>query len=84
MCIRDSVFMDAPDHALYRKLTQAWFMPGRIKVLEEEFRTLAAEVIDQMADSGGECDFAADVAPYYPVRVIMRILGCLLYTSRCV
>jgi len=73
--LRSLVFMDAPDHALYRKLTQAWFMPGRIKVLEEEFRTLAAEVIDQMADSGGECDFAADVAPYYPVRVIMRILG---------
>lgn len=73
--LRSLVFMDAPDHAQYRKLTQAWFMPGRIKVLEEEFRLLANEVIDQMADSGGACDFAADVAPYYPVRVIMRILG---------
>jgi len=73
--LRSLVFMDAPDHAQYRKLTQAWFMPGRIKVLEEDLRLLAGEVIDQMADSGGTCDFAADIAPYYPVRVIMRILG---------
>lgn len=73
--LRSLVFMDAPDHAKYRKLTQAWFMPGRIRVLEEELRTLANEVIDEMAARGGTCDFAADVAPYYPVRVIMRLLG---------
>ncbi|UKK82858.1 cytochrome P450 [Sphingopyxis sp. BSN-002] len=73
--LRSLVFMDAPDHARYRKLTQAWFMPGRIRVLEEEFRALANEVIDEMADRGGSCDFATEVAPYYPVRVIMRILG---------
>ncbi|MGV7120398.1 cytochrome P450 [Sphingopyxis sp. 550A] len=73
--LRSLVFMDAPDHAQYRKLTQAWFMPGRIKVLEADIRQLAAEVIDDMADRGGACDFAADVVPYFPVRVIMRILG---------
>jgi len=73
--LRSLVFMDAPDHARYRKLTQAWFMPGRIRVLEEEFRALANEVIDEMADRGRSCDFATEVAPYYPVRVIMRILG---------
>ena len=73
--LRSLVFMDAPDHAQYRKLTQAWFMPGRIKALEDDIRMLAGEVIDRMADSGGTCDFAADVAPYFPVRVIMRILG---------
>ncbi|HEX2812676.1 MAG TPA: cytochrome P450 [Sphingopyxis sp.] len=73
--LRSLVFMDAPDHAQYRKLTQAWFMPGRIKVLEADIRQLAAEVIDDMVDRGGVCDFAADVVPYFPVRVIMRILG---------
>ncbi len=73
--LRSLVFMDAPDHAQYRKLTQAWFMPGRIKALEDDIRRLAGEVIDDMADRGGTCDFAADVAPYFPVRVIMRILG---------
>lgn len=73
--LRNLVFMDAPDHGIYRRLTQAWFMPNRIKVLEDEFRVLAKEVVNQMIASGGECDFAADIAPFYPLRVIMRILG---------
>ena len=28
-----------------------------------------------MAELGGECDFAMDVARYYPLQVIMSVLG---------
>ena len=31
--------------------------------------------IDRMADMGGECDFVKDLAIWYPLRVIMSIVG---------
>ncbi len=73
--LRNLVNMDAPDHAVYRKLTQAWFMPVHIKALEDDLHLLARECVQRMADMGGACDFVRDVAVWYPLRVIMRILG---------
>jgi len=78
--IRSLVDMDNPDHFKYRKLTQAWFMPGNIKPLEDKIRAFAKTVVDKMAamtdaDGVGECDFVQDVAVWYPLRVIMQILG---------
>lgn len=78
--IRSLVDMDNPDHFKYRKLTQAWFMPGNIKPLEDKIRAFAKTVVGKMAamtdDNGvGECDFVNDVAVWYPLRVIMQILG---------
>jgi cytochrome P450 len=67
--------MDAPDHPKYRIMTQAWFLPQNIRRLEERIRQIAREHIDHMADLGGECDFVADVALTFPLRVIMEILG---------
>jgi cytochrome P450 len=73
--LRNLVNMDAPDHAVYRKLTQAWFMPVHIKALEDDLHVLARECVQRMLDMGGACDFVRDVAVWYPLRVIMRILG---------
>lgn len=73
--LRNLVNMDAPDHAVYRKLTQAWFMPVHIKALEDDLHVLARECVQRMLDTGGACDFVRDVAVWYPLRVIMRILG---------
>jgi cytochrome P450 len=75
LLLRNLVNMDAPDHPIYRKLTQAWFMPIRIRALEEDLHALAREYVDRMASLGGQCDFVRDVAIWYPLRVIMRILG---------
>ena len=72
--IRSLVQMDAPDHMKYRLLTQSWFMPKNLKIVEDRIRVLARETVDQMLESG-ECDFARDVAAHYPLRVIMDILG---------
>jgi cytochrome P450 len=36
---------------------------------------LARKYVDRMVELGGECDFALDVARYYPLQVIMSILG---------
>ncbi|CAE7455133.1 cyp108 [Symbiodinium microadriaticum] len=73
--IRSLVDMDNPDHSKYRLLTQAWFMPKNLKALEENVKSLAKEIVDKMEEMGGECDFVKDVAVWYPLRVIMSILG---------
>ncbi len=73
--LRTLVQMDAPDHAKYRVMTQAWFLPQNIRGLEDRIRAIARAHVDHMAGLGGECDFVKDVALTYPLRVIMEILG---------
>ena len=73
--IRTLVQMDAPDHPKFRVLTQAWFMPQNLRKLEDQIRKIARSYVDKMADMNGRCDFLADIALYFPLRVIMEILG---------
>ncbi len=73
--IRSLVQMDAPDHMKYRLLTQAWFMPKNLRIVEDRIREIARETVDHMLSLGDACDFARDVAAHYPLRVIMDILG---------
>ncbi len=78
--IRSLVQMDAPDHMKYRLLTQNWFMPKNIKAIESKVRDIARETVDKMlalagADGIGTCDFAKEVAAFYPLHVVMSILG---------
>ena len=73
--MRNLVNMDAPDHHIYRRLTHTWFSPVRLKALENDLHGLAREFVDRMLEKGEMCDFASDIAVWYPLRVIMRILG---------
>lgn len=73
--LRSLVNMDPPDHFAYRRLAQTWFTPQRIRLLEADCRALARECVDAMLERGDACDFVADVAVWYPLRVIMRTLG---------
>jgi cytochrome P450 len=73
--IRTLVQMDAPDHPKFRVMTQAWFMPQNLKKLETRVREIARAYVDKMAAMNGECDFLNDIALYFPLRVIMEILG---------
>ncbi len=73
--IRSLVQMDAPDHMKYRLLTQSWFMPKNLKSVEDRVRHIARETVDTMLAMDGSCDFARDVAAFYPLRVIMDIMG---------
>ena len=73
--VRSLVQMDAPDHPKYRALTQAWFMPPNIRGLEDRIRAIARASVDRMLATGGECDFAKEVALHYPLHVVMEILG---------
>lgn len=73
--LNNLVNMDGLEHAGHRKLTQAWFMPNRLKVMDEALKGYARQYVDRMLEMGGECDFVRDVASWYPLRVIMHILG---------
>ncbi|HEY0299826.1 MAG TPA: cytochrome P450 [Rhizomicrobium sp.] len=73
---RTLIDMDGDDHRAYRGLTQAWFMPVNLrKSLEARTVELARRYVDRMMELGPECDFAKDIAVYYPLHVIMSILG---------
>ena len=73
--VRSLVQMDDPDHMGYRRLTQGWFMGGNLRKLQQRVDELAMHYVDRMGDMGGECDFVKDVAIWFPLRVIMSILG---------
>ena len=73
--IRSLVQMDAPDHPKYRKLTTDWFKPASLKRLQDRLDELSREVVDRMERHGGTCDFSSDVAVWYPLQVILAILG---------
>jgi len=72
---RTLVSLDGGEHRALRQLTQGWFVPQNLRKLEARLRQLARASVDRMAALGGECDFARDIALYYPLRVIMEILG---------
>jgi len=73
--VRTLVHMDEPDHRAHRLLTQTWFMPDKLRALDESLGKLAVEFVDRMASHGDACDFVRDIAVWYPLRVIMLILG---------
>jgi cytochrome P450 len=73
--LRTLIHMDDPDHKAFRGITSSWFLPGRIRGLEDRIRELAVRYIDHMADLGGSCDFVREVAVGFPLHVILSILG---------
>jgi cytochrome P450 len=67
--------MDNPDHRTYQKLTHAWFQPRQLRQIEEKIARLARASVDRLLSFGGECDYVNDVSVWYPLRIIMMILG---------
>lgn len=72
---RSLVDLDDPLHMKLRRLTHDWFLPGNLRKLEPMIRQVARAHVDRMASLGGACDFVNEVALFYPLRVVMRILG---------
>ncbi len=72
---RTLVDLDDPVHMKLRALTQGWFMPPNLKKLDARIAEIAKAHVDRMADLGSECDFVKEVSVWYPLRVIMEILG---------
>jgi cytochrome P450 len=73
--LRTLIHMDDPEHKAFRGITSSWFLPGRIRILENRIRELAVRYIDHMIQLGSSCDFAQEVAVGFPLHVILSILG---------
>jgi cytochrome P450 len=69
------VHLDDPEHRKYRALTADWFQPSSLARLEGRIAELARRAVDRMANLGGECDFAVDIATPMPLEVILSLLG---------
>jgi cytochrome P450 len=74
--LKTLIHMDGTEHRDYRAVTNDWFKPANLRrQLEARITELARAFVDRMLALDGACDFASDVALYYPLRVIMSILG---------
>jgi cytochrome P450 len=73
--LRTLIHMDDPQHRVVRAIGADWFRPRAMRAMEERIAELARQYVERMADHGGECDFAADVAVHYPLYVILSLLG---------
>lgn len=72
---RTLVDLDDPEHMKLRRLTHSWFLPPNLKKLEGDIARIAKAHVDHMQSLGSTLDFVNDVALWYPLRVIMKILG---------
>lgn len=75
MGVKTLVHMDGPRHLALRKVTRDWFMPANVAKLRDHIDLIAGQFIQTMKSKGGECDFAADIAFWYPLRIILHIIG---------
>lgn len=73
--LRMLVNMDPPEHRVHRQLVSSWFTPRAIGRLESRLEEITREVFDEVAASGGECDFVSEVAARQPLRMITEMLG---------
>jgi cytochrome P450 len=73
--LRTLIHMDDPEHREFRAMTADWFLPKNLAKLEGRLAELAKRSVDKMAELGGQCDFARDIAMPFPLQVILSILG---------
>ena len=65
---------DAPRHTKLRKLVSAAFTPKRVKKIEEQIRSQATRLVDQLIEAG-DCDFVEQVSRRLPQWTIFEMVG---------
>ncbi len=74
--IKTLVHMDGAEHRAYRLVTNDWFKPSNLRrEVGAKLPVLAKRFVDRMLEHDGACDFVRDIALYYPLHVILSILG---------
>lgn len=68
------IHMDGQEHDDLRALTASWFSTRNLAQLEGRIAMYARDLIRELEAADGACDFAK-VACYYPLRVVMSMLG---------
>jgi cytochrome P450 len=68
------VFLDPPDHGLWRKVMMAGFVAGRIKGMRADIEATVDQLLDKAEDGNG-FDFIRDFSYLLPILVIASIMG---------
>jgi cytochrome P450 len=68
------IFMDQPEHTVFRRLVSRAFTVRRVAELEPKIRALCADMLDAQKGRGG-FDFVADFGALVPANVIAMLLG---------
>jgi cytochrome P450 len=66
--------LDGAEHAAYRDVLQPLFNPSRMKLIEDEIRTISNELIDAFIERG-RCEFVSEFAHELPARVFLALMG---------
>ncbi len=68
------VMTDPPLHTALRKSYNASFLPRAVAKLEESARSIAREIVDEVA-LRGECDLVTEVAARFPLAMICKMMN---------
>lgn len=66
--------IDPPAHRPYRVLLNAQLAPSAIRGMHDHIRATAIDLIESLQPAG-HCDFTADYAGIFPIRLFMQIVG---------
>ena len=72
--INQMIFMDQPEHTVFRRLVSRAFTVRRVAELEPQIRELAGSLLDAQRGNGG-FDYVADFGALVPANVIAMLLG---------
>lgn len=75
MGVKTLVHMDGELHLALRKVTREWFMPANIARLRAHVAGIAESFVERMQAFDGQCDFASDIAFWYPLRIVLQMIG---------
>lgn len=70
--------MDPPDQSRYRRLISSVFTPRQVRLIEDQIRANAAEIVDGFLEklhSGEELDFVAECSAKLPMRTVSDMIG---------
>jgi len=68
---------DPPLHTELRRIINPFFSPAGVQKMEQAVRTLARELIDEVAPRG-RCEFLYQIAQRFPVELFMRMANAPL------
>ncbi len=68
------ITLDGEEHTRQRRLINKGFTPRRVRDLIPHVRTMANDIISELADRG-DIDFVADFAIHVPLIIICEMLG---------
>jgi cytochrome P450 len=72
--VKQMLFLDPPAHTRLRSLAATVFSPRRVKVLEDNIRSIANTLIDKVLAAGG-MEVMSDIAEPLPAIVTAQLLG---------